>query len=152
MQVNKFVENLLCPHNARACVHRLSFIAQKLCSGLILIFHLRSSQCVWEEVSNQQQRKKLSERRQTFNDLRSQVKELAQDYFFLRSCWLETSSLWAVSRSKTSHLGAKTSKFDTWNSDVWRHLKTCFAGVRSRVDAILICDLHVGEYINDPFL
>ena len=45
-----------------------------------------------------------------------------------------TSSLW-VTRSKTSHLGGKTSKFDTWNSDVWRHFKTCFTGVRSRVDA-----------------
>ena len=36
----------------------------------------------------------------------------------------------------TSHLGRKTSKFDTWNSDVWRHMKTCFARVRSQVDAI----------------
>ena len=25
---------------------------------------------------------------------------------------------WAVSRSKTSHLGRKTSKFDTWNSAI----------------------------------
>ena len=57
------------------------------------------------------------------------------DNFFL-SCWLKTSSLWAVPRSKTSHLGGKTSKFDTWNSDVWRHVKTCFARVHSRVDAI----------------
>ena len=32
-----------------------------------------------EDVSNQQERKKLSERRPTFNDLRNQVKELAQD-------------------------------------------------------------------------
>ena len=40
------------------------------------------------------------------------------------------------STERTSHLGEKTSKFDTWNSDVWRHVKTCFARVRSRVDAI----------------
>ena len=39
----------------------------------------------------------------------------------------------------TSHLDEKTSKFDTWNSDVWRHMKTCFARVRSRVDAIDRC-------------
>ena len=57
------------------------------------------------------------------------------DNFFL-FCWLESSFLWAVSRSKISHLGMKTWKFDTWNSDVWRHVKTCFARVRSRVDAI----------------
>ena len=31
----------------------------------------------------------------------------------------------------TSHLGGETSKFDSWNSDVWRHVKTCFARVRS---------------------
>ena len=37
---------------------------------------------------------------------------------------------------ETSHLGGKTSKFDTWNSDVWRHMKTCFERMRSRVDAI----------------
>ena len=30
----------------------------------------------------------------------------------------------------------KTWKFDTWNSDFWRYMKTCFARVRSRVDAI----------------
>ena len=35
-----------------------------------------------EVVSNQQKRKKLSERRHTFNDLRNQVKELTQDYSF----------------------------------------------------------------------
>ena len=35
-----------------------------------------------EDVSNQQERKQLSERRPTFNDLRNQVKELAQDYSF----------------------------------------------------------------------
>ena len=34
----------------------------------------------------------------------------------------------------TSHLGGKT--FDTWNWDVWSHVKTCFAQVRSWVDAI----------------
>ena len=33
-------------------------------------------------------------------------------------------------------LGGKTSKFDAWNSEVWRHVKTCFERVRSRVDAI----------------
>ena len=33
-------------------------------------------------------------------------------------------------------MGGKTSKFETWNSDVWRHVKTCFARVRSRVDTI----------------
>ena len=33
-----------------------------------------------EDVFNQQERKKLSERRPFFNDLRNQVKELAQDY------------------------------------------------------------------------
>ena len=32
-----------------------------------------------KDVSNQQGRKKLSERRPTLNDLRNQVKELAQD-------------------------------------------------------------------------
>ena len=36
----------------------------------------------------------------------------------------------------TSHLGGKTSKFDSWNSEVWRHVKTCFERARSRVDAI----------------
>ena len=35
-----------------------------------------------EDDFNQQERKKLSERRPTFNNLRSQVKELAQDYSF----------------------------------------------------------------------
>ena len=35
-----------------------------------------------EDNSNQQERKKLSERRPTFNDLRNQVKEVAQDYSF----------------------------------------------------------------------
>ena len=35
-----------------------------------------------EDVCNQQERKKLPERRPTFNDLRNQVKELAQDYSF----------------------------------------------------------------------
>ena len=35
-----------------------------------------------EDVSNQQERKKLPERRPTFNDLGNQVKELAQDYSF----------------------------------------------------------------------
>ena len=36
-----------------------------------------------EDDSKQQERKKLSERHPTFNDLRNQVKELAQDYSFL---------------------------------------------------------------------
>ena len=36
----------------------------------------------------------------------------------------------------TSHLDGETSKFNTWNSDVWRHVKTCFARVSLRVDAI----------------
>ena len=36
----------------------------------------------------------------------------------------------------TSYLGGKSSKFATWNSDVWRHVKTCFACRSSRVDAI----------------
>ena len=45
-----------------------------------------------EDVSNQQERKKLSERRPTFNDLRNQVKELAQDYSFSEVVG-ETSSL-----------------------------------------------------------
>ena len=40
------------------------------------------------------------------------------------------------STEKTSHLERKTSKFDTCMSDVLRHVKTCFARVRSRVDAI----------------
>ena len=35
-----------------------------------------------EDDSNQQERKKLSERRPTFNNLRNQVKEVAQDYSF----------------------------------------------------------------------
>ena len=35
-----------------------------------------------EDDSNQQERKKLSERLPTFNDLWNQVKELAQDYSF----------------------------------------------------------------------
>ena len=35
-----------------------------------------------EDDSNQQERKELSERRPTFNDLQNQVKELAQDYSF----------------------------------------------------------------------
>ena len=37
---------------------------------------------VKEDDSNQQERKKLSERRPTFNDLRNQVKELAHDHSF----------------------------------------------------------------------
>ena len=45
-----------------------------------------------EDVSNQQEREKLSERRPTFNDLRNQVKELAQDYSFSEVVG-ETSSL-----------------------------------------------------------
>ena len=67
-----------------------------------------------EDVSNQQEREKLSERRPTFNDLRNQVKELAQDYSFSEVVG-ETSSLWTVSRGKTSHLGGE-------NFKVW-HLK-----------------------------
>ena len=35
-----------------------------------------------EDDSNQQERKKLSERLPTFNNLQIQVKELAQDYSF----------------------------------------------------------------------
>ena len=45
-----------------------------------------------EDVSNQQDREKLSERPPTFNDLRNQVKELAQDYSFSEVVG-ETSSL-----------------------------------------------------------
>ena len=33
-----------------------------------------------EDYSNQKERKKISERRPTFNDLRNQLKELAHDY------------------------------------------------------------------------
>ena len=40
-----------------------------------------------EDDSNQQERKKLSERHPTVNNLRNQVKELAQDYFFLEVGW-----------------------------------------------------------------
>jgi len=36
----------------------------------------------------------------------------------------------------TSHLGGKSSKFATWNSDIWCHVKTCFVYRSSRVDAI----------------
>ena len=36
----------------------------------------------WEDDSNQQERKKLSERRPTFNDLANLVKKLALDYSF----------------------------------------------------------------------
>ena len=36
------------------------------------------------------------------------------------------------STEKTSHLERKTSKFDTSMSEVLRHVKTCFARVRSR--------------------
>ena len=57
------------------------------------------------------------------------------------SGWLETSSLWAVLGSKTPHWAGKlqrASKFDTWNSDVWHHVKTCFARVRSRVQSMVV--------------
>ena len=41
-------------------------------------------------------------------------------------------------------MGGKTSKFETWNSDIWHHVKTCFAQVRSWVDAInSIWEIHV---------
>ena len=46
------------------------------CEVLLLDTALR------EDDSNQQERKKLSERRPTFNSLLNQVKELAQDYCF----------------------------------------------------------------------
>ena len=46
------------------------------CDVLLLITAQR------EDDSNEQERKKLSERRHTFNDLHNQVKELPQDYSF----------------------------------------------------------------------
>ena len=74
--------------------------------------------------------------RKFFHLIRQSLKVVRLSDSFFLSCWLESSSLWAVSKSKTSQLGGKTWKFDTWNSDVWRHVKTCFTRVRSRVDAI----------------
>ena len=41
-----------------------------------------STLLIREDVSNQQESKNLSERRPTFNHLRNQVREFAQDYFF----------------------------------------------------------------------
>ena len=41
-----------------------------------------------------------------------------------------------IIKHHTQHLGGETSKFDIWNSDVWRHVKTCFVWVHSRVDDI----------------
>ena len=93
-----------------------------------------------ENDSNQQERKKWSERRPTFNNLRNQVTDLVQDYSFSEAgrrlgCSFKNRYK-HCHKHYTSHLGGKTSTFDTWNSDVWHHMKTCFARVRSRVDAI----------------
>ena len=78
-----------------------------------------------EDDSNQQERKKLSERHPTCNNLRNQVKDLAQDYSFsvlLRS-WVKirvqfqksfstTLHIWA---EKLQHLTLETQTFDvTW--------------------------------------
>ena len=65
---------------------------------------------------NQQERKKLSERRPTCNDLWNQVKELAQDYSFseVGQNWIRVQ--FQKSLSTTLHIWAgKTSKFDTWS-------------------------------------
>ena len=67
---------------------------------------------VKEDDSNQQERKKLSERRPTFNDLQNQVKELAHDYSFSEVGRILGCSLKIV-KHYTSHLGGKTSKFET---------------------------------------
>ena len=61
-----------------------------------------------EDDSNQQERKKLSERRPTFNDLQNQVKDLAQDYslsVFLSS-WAKVRVQFQKSFSTTLHIWA----------------------------------------------
>ena len=71
-----------------------------------------------EDDSNQQERKQLSERRPTFNDLRSQAKELAQDYSSSEvgrrfGCWFKTRlaqhHIWAA---KLQSLTLETQTFD----------------------------------------
>ena len=67
-------------------VKRLSFRCQTLKFPHPNVkFYFSMSTAQREDVSNQQERKKiseLSERRPTFNHLQSKVKELAQDYSF----------------------------------------------------------------------
>ena len=61
-----------------------------------------------EDDSNQQERKKLSERHPTCNNLRNQVKDLAQDYSFsvvLRS-WAKIRVQFQKSFSTTLHIWA----------------------------------------------
>ena len=55
-----------------------------------------------EDDSNEKERTKLSERRPTFNDLRNQVKELAQDYSSLRS-WAKNRVQFQKSLSTRLH-------------------------------------------------
>ena len=56
-----------------------------------------------EDDSNQQERKELPERRPTFNDLRNQVKELAQDYSFFGS-WAKIRVQFQKSLSIALHI------------------------------------------------
>ena len=42
----------------------------------------------------------------------------------------------SLEKKNFTFLGGKTSKFDTWNLDVWLHVETCFACLRSWVDGI----------------
>ena len=74
LPVNALAQNMLSWD-----VQRLSFrckfqVFPPKCEVLLLDIAQR------EDDSNQQEKKKLSERRPTFNDLRNQVKEPTQDY------------------------------------------------------------------------
>ena len=88
-----------------------------------------------EDGSNQQERKKLSERRPTFYDLQNQVKDLGQDYslsVFLRS-WAKVRVQFQKSFSTTLHIWAgklQRLTLETQTFDVtWKHvLRECVQG------------------------
>ena len=79
-----------------------------------------------EDVFNEQEMEKPSERCPTFKQFAESSERTYAELF--RS--------WPKIRIRTSPLGRRTAKFEIWNSDVWRHLRTCFAHMRSQVDAI----------------
>ena len=98
-----------------------------------------------EDVSNQQERKKLSEGHPTFNHLRHQVKELAQDCSFSEVFYYKHLPFEQCQEVKL-HIWAGKLQSSTPETQIWRHLKTCFAGVHSRVDAIDGMCFHLQHY------
>ena len=88
-----------------------------------------------KDDSNQRERKKWSERRLTFKDMRNQGKKLAQDYSFSEG----GRRLGCSFKNRTAlHFTFRRQNSKVWHLKLrlWRHMKTCFARVRSRVDPI----------------